>query len=217
MPYHPRSISQSPSQRDCFTSPLADAHGFRTHWPRCAAIPQFLFSATIIAMSFCFLGLGRRCCSSLAACFFLGIGLAVADFSFVLLFCRGFGILGNGDPFLFRTSFRFFVLRPRMAEASPREEVLAMQYAPQRNRKMWLMVPKTCACHLNSSGVIGGATSAALVQYSAPAIATMTQRPATFAGCEPAGKRSRATATRCVSANASITFCALKLNVDTIG
>lgn len=31
MPYHPRSISQSPSQRDCFTSPLADAHGFRTH------------------------------------------------------------------------------------------------------------------------------------------------------------------------------------------
>ena len=77
MPYHPRSISQSPSQRDCFTSPLADAHGFRTHleaeqvmglfwlvafastcwhlpqlvlcqisashWPRCAAIPQFLF------------------------------------------------------------------------------------------------------------------------------------------------------------------------------
>lgn len=75
MPYHPRSISQSPSQRDCFTSPLADARGFRTHleaeqvmglfwlvaahagtfpqlvlcqisashWPRCAAIPQFLF------------------------------------------------------------------------------------------------------------------------------------------------------------------------------
>mmetsp|Transcript_61336 Transcript_61336/g.97172 ORF Transcript_61336/g.97172 Transcript_61336/m.97172 type:complete len:217 (+) Transcript_61336:102-752(+) len=216
MPYHILSPSQSPSQRDCFTSPLADARRFRTHWPLYAAFPQFTLPPSS-QCHFVFLALAGGVVARLRLASFWVSALLSPISVLSCFFAVVLESLETVTPFFSGLPSVFFVLRPRMAEASPREEVLATQYAPQRNRKMWLMVPKTCACHLNSSGVIGGATSAALVQYSAPAIATMTQRPATFAGCEPAGKRSRATATRCVSANASITFCALKLNVDTIG